>query len=81
MLRSALHLAALGVRPTRVPSSSPRLPLILQNNLENTKYLQVARDYAKGKDKKKEKGGKGKPGKVEINEQQLRGDPQFRWPE
>lgn len=72
MLRSALHLAALGVRQTRVPSSSPRLPLILQNNLKNTKYLQVARDYAKGKDKKKEKGGKGKPGKVEINEQQLR---------
>jgi len=72
MLRSALHLAALGVRQTRVSSSSPKLPLILQNNLENTKYLQVARDYAKGKDKKKEKGGKGKPGKVEINEQQLR---------
>ncbi|XP_030372899.1 ribosome-recycling factor, mitochondrial [Scaptodrosophila lebanonensis] len=35
-------------------------------------WLQQARCYAKGKDKKKEKSGKGKPAKVEINEQQLR---------
>lgn len=35
-------------------------------------WLQPARSYAKGKDRKKEKGGKGKPVKVEINELQLR---------
>ncbi|ALC43292.1 CG4447 [Drosophila busckii] len=35
-------------------------------------WQQQARGYAKGKDKKKEKGGKGKPAKVDINEQQLR---------
>ncbi|XP_060653817.1 ribosome-recycling factor, mitochondrial [Drosophila nasuta] len=35
-------------------------------------WFQQTRDYAKGKDRKKEKGGKGKPVKVEINEQQLR---------
>ncbi|XP_017122112.1 ribosome-recycling factor, mitochondrial [Drosophila elegans] len=73
MLRNAVHLATLGVRQTRVTCCLPRLPLILQNNPQNAINVQVARDYAKGKDKKKEKGGKGKPGgKVEINEQQLR---------
>ncbi|XP_017005458.2 ribosome-recycling factor, mitochondrial [Drosophila takahashii] len=72
MLRNALHLATLGLRQNRVTKTSPRLLLSLQNNPQTAENLQVARDYAKGKDKKKEKGGKGKPGKVEINEQQLR---------
>ncbi|XP_023168020.2 ribosome-recycling factor, mitochondrial [Drosophila hydei] len=82
LAKTGLHLRAFGIilAPIRPRISAVRLiqQQPLQNQLLTTGGaatvlgLQQARSYAKGKDRKKEKGGKGKPVKVEINEQQLR---------
>ncbi|XP_002024761.2 ribosome-recycling factor, mitochondrial [Drosophila persimilis] len=78
MLRNTLHLIALGgrqdlVRRSLLPCTARLLPVEKREQPQQIQTgLLQARGYAKGKDKKKEKGGKGKAGKVEINEQQLR---------
>lgn len=80
--KTGLHLRALTVRLTPIRPATGAFTQLQQqrqqiqplagNGAASVLGLQQARSYAKGKDRKKEKGGKGKPAKVEINEQQLR---------
>ncbi|KAH8398706.1 hypothetical protein KR222_004683 [Zaprionus bogoriensis] len=74
--KTAAQLFVLG---RRLPALRPALSTLSQKQPQlqdaagtGALWLQPARGYAKSKDRKKEKGGKGKPVKVEINELQLR---------
>ncbi|EDV97648.1 ribosome-recycling factor, mitochondrial [Drosophila grimshawi] len=78
LAKTGVHLRAICTRLTPLRVVLPISRQVLQqqqpqvNAAAPALFVQQTRDYAKGKDRKKEKGAKGKPVKVEINEQQLR---------